>query len=142
MANLISSLGRPACRRNPKEAVVIPVLIATMTFLAPAICRAQEPEHSLEKSKNEFSMWAGSSLGLPTALGGGRDRKIALLIGLRYGRVLGAGKYAALEYTFDLVPVALVSAPKGGFSNPGGAASPGGGRDYAYGAGFIPVGFK
>jgi hypothetical protein len=99
-------------------------------------------EGTLGRNRNEFGVWVGSSLGLPSALGGSRERKIPLLIGLRYGRVLVASRSAALEYTFDVVPVAVVSGPKGGFSNPGGLASPGGGRDYVYGIGFVPVGFK
>ena len=141
MRNLITSRGGLAAS-NIIAVVGIPATIALMCFLTPMKCDAQVGERTLEKNKNEFGAWAGSSLGLPAAPGGSRDRKIPLLIGLRYGRVLGAGKYAALEYTLDVVPVAVVSGPKGGFSNPGGVASPGGGRDYAYGAGVIPVGFK
>jgi hypothetical protein len=137
------------------------MIMAIIGFLGPMNCNAQTAgqvasigapttssggggpaEQSLENNKNEFGVWAGGALGLPSALGGSRDRKLPLLIGLRYGRLLAAGKYVALEYTFDIVPVAVVSGPKGGFSNAGGIASPGGGRDYAYGAGFIPVGFK
>ena len=141
MTNLVSSHDRSASR-NIIAAVAIPAIITLITFLTPMKCNAQAGEHTLEKNRNEFGAWAGSSLGLPAALGGSRDRKIPLLIGLRYGRVLSAGRYAALEYTVDLVPVAVVSGPTGGFSNPGGVASPGGGRDYVYGAGIIPVGFK
>jgi len=141
MRNLITSRGGLAAS-HIIAALAIPATIALICLLTPIKCDAQMGEHTLEKNKNEFGAWAGSSLGLPAALGGSRDRKIPLLIGLRYGRVLSAGKYAALEYTLDLVPVAVVSGPKGGFSNPGGVASPGGGRDYAYGAGVIPVGFK
>src|SRR5215467_10540615 len=155
MTNLIFSTDRSHFARSLGAVVVL-----CSTFMIPRTGNSQttgplpsieasnsaggsgRAEHSLERNKNEFSVWAGGSLGLPAALGGSRDRKIPLLIALRYGRVLAASKYAALEYTFDLVPVALVSGPKGGFSNAGGLASPGGGRDYAYGAGFIPVGFK
>src|SRR5262249_19834843 len=94
-------------------------------------------------SKNEFGLWAGGSMGLPSALGGSRDRKIPFILGLRYGRVLLASEYAALEYTIDLVPVPLDSAPHGGLSNHARAASPGGGgRDYSSGIGAISVGFK
>jgi hypothetical protein len=140
MTNLVSSRGLSAAHHITMAA--IPAIVALMTLVAPIKCSAQGAEHTLEKNKNEFGVWAASSLGLPAALGGSRDRRIPLLIGLRYGRVLSAGKYAAIEFTFDVMPVAVVSGPKGGFSNPGGVASPGGGRDYAYGAGVIPVGFK
>ena len=121
---------------------------AQATAVSPSVASTGRPaggalsEDTLTKSKNEFGLWAGGSLGLPSALGGSRDLKIPFILGLRYGRVLLASEYAALEYTIDLVPVAVVSAPHGGFSNPGGAASPGAGRDYAYGIGAIPVGFK
>jgi hypothetical protein len=141
MRNLITSRGGLAAS-NIIAVVAISAAIALMCLLTPMKCSAQAGENTLENNKNEFGAWAGSSLGLPSALGGSRDRKIPILIGLRYGRVLSAGKYAALEYTLDVVPVGVVSGPKGGFSNPGGVASPGGGRDYAYGAGVIPVGFK
>ena len=141
MTNSITSPGRPAAS-NLIAAIAIATTLAFLILMTPMKCDAQASEHTLEQNKNELGAWAASSLGLPAALGGSRDRKIPLLIGLRYGRVLGAGKYAALEYTLDVVPVAVVSGPKGGFSNPGGVASPGGGRDYAYGAGVIPVGFK
>ena len=141
MTKLVSSRDRSAAS-NIIVAVAIPAIITLITFLTPMNCNAQVGEHTLENNKNEFGAWAASSLGLSAAAGGSRDRRIPLLIGLRYGRVLGAGRYAALEYTVDVVPVAVVSGPKGGFSNPGGVASPGGGRDYAYGAGVIPVGFK
>jgi hypothetical protein len=140
MTNLISSHDRSAA--SITLAAAIPAIVALMTLVAPMKCSAQGAEHTLEKNRNEFGVWAASSLGLPAALGGSRDRKIPLLIGLRYGRVLSASRYAAFEYTLDVVPVAVVSGPKGGFSNPGGVASPGGGRDYAFGAGIIPVGFK
>jgi hypothetical protein len=154
------SPGRSTLGSNRLATAVIAAIAAVLVCLTPIKCDAQaaesggsierftgaggrsQPEHTLEDKKNEFGVWAGGSLGLPTALGGSRDRKIPLLIGLRYGRVLIANKNAGLEYTFDVVPVAVVSGPNGGFSNPGGVESPGGGRDYVYGIGFIPVGFK
>jgi hypothetical protein len=162
MTDLISSSERPTAGSHLLEAVVISAAMAILTLVIPLRCNAQLPasaaspveaahagstlsgpaESILEKTKNEFGVWAGGSLGLPAALGGSRDRKIPFLLGFRYGRVLAAGKYLALEYTIDVVPVAVVSGPKGGFSNPGGLPSPGSGRDYAYGAGVIPVGFK
>ena len=155
MTNLIPSPDRSLFARSLSVVVVL-----CSTFMIPMTGNSQttgarssiesskssggngRAEHSLGRNKNEFSLWVAGSFGLPAALGGSRDRKIPLLVGLRYGRVLAASKYAGLEYTFDLVPAALVSGPKGGFSNPGGLASPGGGRNYVYGAGFIPVGFK
>src|SRR5713226_1363393 len=161
MTNLISSLGRSEGSSHPIGAFAISAALATLSFLIPVVCNGQAPEstasisatstgssasgspdHTLEKNKNEFGIWAGGSLGLPASLGGSRDRKIPLLLGFRYGRVLLASRYAALEYTLDVVPVAIVSGPQGAFSNPGGLGSPGGGRDYVYGAGIVPVGFK
>ena len=159
MTNLISSPDGSVCS-TPLRAIASLSPLIIVVLMITVLCNAQEAapltsvggtnaaasggpgEQTLATHKNEFGFWAGGSLGLASALGGSRDRKIPLLIGLRYGRVLAAGKYAALEYTFDIIPVALVSGPEGGFSNPGGVASAGSGRDYVYGAGFVPVGFK
>ena len=95
--------------------------------------------YTLETNKNEFGLWAGGSFGLPSAIPGSRDRSITELTGLRYGRVLAAGGLVALEYTFDLIPVAVVSGPAGLPENPAPGST---GREHVYGAGFIPLGFK
>jgi len=155
MTMLICLLGVSARARALGAALATAVTF--IAFLTPQNCHGQgairidastgsgasgQAENGLEKNRNELGLWVAGSLGLPSALGGSRDRKIPLLIGFRYGRVLVAVRRLALEYTVDVVPVALVSGPKGGFSNPGGLPSPGGGRDYVYGAGVIPLGFK
>ncbi|MGH9823098.1 MAG: acyloxyacyl hydrolase [Blastocatellia bacterium] len=95
--------------------------------------------YSFKDKKNEFEFWAGSSLGLPSALGASHDRSFPILIGLRYGRILLSSRVAALEYTLDVVPVAVVSEPKD--ASTGLSGSPGG-RLHVYGAGIVPVGFK
>ncbi len=102
---------------------------------------------AIEKGMNEFGLWGGSSLDSPALIGGAKGRKLPLLIALRYGRVFAAGKRVAVEYTFDIVPAAVVSQPE---SDPT-LSSPTANlttnlqttrRRYGYGAGVFPVGFK
>jgi hypothetical protein len=97
-------------------------------------------DFSFDRSKNEFGVWAASSLGLPSALGASRDTKFSLLMGLRYGRVLMNSSFVAIEYTVDLVPLAVVSQPKFASITPTTVTSKD--RDHIYGAGAVPIGFK
>jgi len=99
----------------------------------------EDADHTLETHRNEFGVWAGGSFGLPSSIPGSRDRSIPALVAVRYGRVLFAGTAAALEYTLDLVPVAVVSGPAGLPEVPPPGST---GRERVYGAGFAPLGFK
>lgn len=89
----------------------------------------------LDKGLNEYGVWGGGSFDSPTVLGTAEDRKF-LILGFRYGRILGGSKRIAYEYTVDAVPVAVVFQP-----------------DFArafnrhpdhliYGAGISPIGLK
>jgi hypothetical protein len=80
-------------------------------------------------------IWGGTSYDSPD-LSQSRGRKVPLLVGLRYGRIIYVKNSFALEYTIDVIPVAVVSLP-GTLSSSGQTS-----RQYAYGVGIIPVGLK
>jgi len=90
-----------------------------------------QPDFALVKGTNEFGVWAGGSPGTTTFIGRTEDRRL-LLVGLRYGRVLGAWESVSLEYTLDLFPAAVVF----------GSDRFSGGKSSIYGAGISPLGFK
>jgi len=140
LIGLLSVLGLNAgdCRAQSTGTDAVPGA-GTYSRATDAKGNVAQGDYALEDHKNEFGFWAGGSLGLPSALPGSRDRSITELTGLRYGRVLLTGRSAALEYTFDLVPVAVVSGPAGLPENPPPGST---GREHVYGGGFIPLGFK
>lgn len=96
---------------------------------------ATSKSFNLEKSVNEFGVWVGGSFHSPTLIGAARERRL-LLLGVRYGRVLGGNRDVAIEYTADVIPLALVFQPD--------FARQLNRRDDAaiYGAGIAPLGFR
>lgn len=84
--------------------------------------------YALPKGTNEFGLWAGGS---PASFGNIEDREM-LLVGLRYGRVLAAWDWVALEYTLDILPAAVVFEPDDVRR----------GSSTTYGAGIAPLGLK
>jgi len=110
-------------------------LIATvlLTFSARAAdspAPASRANYALLTGMNEFGFWAGGSPESTEFIGRVPDTSL-LLVGLRYGRILAAWETLSVEYTLDVLPVAVVFAPEGvrnGHST--------------YGAGVSPVGFK
>jgi hypothetical protein len=80
---------------------------------------------------NEFGLWAGGSPDSNDFVGKVPDTSL-FLAGLRYGRVLAAWESVSLEYTFDVIPAAVVFAPE--------SVRPG--NSSIYGAGASPLGFK
>lgn len=130
---------------------VAAVLVVTGT--AAAAARAQTDVNSspgdpstiserMKKGWNEFGIWGGLSLSSPTLIGQTPEARFGN-IGLRYGRVLAAGKTVALEYTVDVIPLALLSTKRL-------TVVPAGLRIFSvqqsrknvFGAGFAPIGFK
>ena len=91
--------------------------------------------YDLDKGMNEYAVWGGGSFDSPTLIGTAKDRKF-LMIGLRYGRIIGASKRIAYEYTVDAVPLALIFQPE--FARAFNRNS----DSTVYGAGISPVGFK
>ena len=73
----------------------------------------EEAPYTLRKGDNEFGFWAGGAFKATTAFGGlteaeASDRKL-FLAAFRYGRTLVANDSLALQYTLDVIPVALAS---------------------------------
>ena len=123
-------------------------LITTLIFLvfvsAPALAQTDD-SFLLERGDNEFGFWAGFSPKATTIFAGlhedeARDRKF-FIAALRYGRTLAANNSLALQYTFDVVPVAVAT---GVIVNR--TTSPSGvttfQRETAYGAGLTPLGLQ
>ena len=96
----------------------------------------------LRQGVNEFGIFGGTSLNTPTVIGTVADARLTL-VGLRYGRILGAVQGVAFEYTTDVIPVAVVSQPQSVVrqSAPGTVAVRRE-RTSVYGVGLAPVGFK
>ncbi len=98
---------------------------------------------------NEFGVWGGVSFDSPAGsfLGTIPDRKF-VIGGLRYGRILAVGRGLALEYTVDVIPVAIVTDnPKvvdTPFTLPDGSVVLGTEirREPVYGFGASPIGFQ
>ena len=97
--------------------------------LAPLLAAEPSPSgYALTKGTNDFSLWAGGS---PHSVGNVENRHM-LLVGLRYGRVLGAWDWVTLEYTLDIFPAAVMFEPDD--VRPGSST--------IYGAGLSPLGLK
>ena len=108
--------------------------------------------YGLEAGTSEFGAWFGVSLNSPAG-DLSPNRAIArefYIVGLRYGKVLVAGRELALEYVLDLVPVAVVTEiPRSGQVHydpaqdtwvvevPGTTA-----RSPVYGLGLSPIGLR
>jgi hypothetical protein len=113
-------------------------LFVISAFVLMSVCAAPRPagaqtgsNYRLVQGMNEFGLWAGGSPDSFDFIGTVDDRKL-LLVGLRYGRVLGAWESVSLEYTLDILPAAVVFEP----------ASVRRGSSTIYGAGLSPLGFK
>lgn len=87
--------------------------------------------YSLSKGSWELGLWGGGSPGPSTLIGKTQDREL-LLFGLRYGWIFSASENIAYEYTFDLIPTAVMS-------EPGRVRR---GKSTFYGAGLSPLGLK
>ncbi len=99
---------------------------------------------------NEFGAWGGGSFNSPagTFLGTTPDRKF-IIGALRYGRILVANKSIALEYTIDVIPLAVVTnnprVVDTAFNLPDGRTAilrTEVRRQSVYGAGSSPIGFQ
>jgi hypothetical protein len=110
------------------------LLIVGLAFVS-ACALAQEGRSSTPRGRNEFGFWGGVSSNEPMVVAISRDRRVSL-VGLRYGRRIFQTKPVAFTYTFDLLPLVLVSQPR----NIKGSNI--GGRELVYGAGLSPVGVR
>jgi lipid A 3-O-deacylase PagL len=94
----------------------------------------------LPTGTNEFGVWAGYSPTSPHGIGITSDRKLFLL-NASYARVIGNTKTVAIKYTFDVVPVALITQPAETFvTNTGAVISHN--AQTVYGGGLNPIGFQ
>jgi hypothetical protein len=116
------------------------------TSASPATAqgRPTEPDAGIDKGDNEFGVWGAASTNSPTLIGTTESTRFASAA-LRYGRVFAATRNVAFEYTFDAVPLAVVSVPQFVFRRTG--TGPFDfvverSRRRAYGAGISPIGFK
>jgi hypothetical protein len=115
-------------------------------FISTSVC-AQNPDNPflLKRGDNEFGFWGGVSPKATTIFGGlhhdeAEDRKF-FIAALRYGRTLAANDSIALQYTLDVVPLAVATG-----TIVSRTTSPAGidtfRRETAYGAGFTPLGLQ
>lgn len=127
----------PKMRTVPQK-FVLPIVFTMfgmcLGFAPPAGAQGSagvRSSYALDEGTNEFGLWAGGAPDSIDFLGHAEDRKL-FLAGLRYGRVLKAWDSVSLEYTFDIIPAALVFMPD----------RVRGSRSTIYGAGLSPLGFK
>jgi len=99
----------------------------------------------LKRGDNEFGFWGGVSPKATTIFGGlhhdeAEDRKF-FIAALRYGRTLAANDRLALQYTLDVVPVAVATGViVSRTTSPAGVDTFR--RETAYGAGVTPLGLQ
>ncbi|HEX3250666.1 MAG TPA: acyloxyacyl hydrolase [Pyrinomonadaceae bacterium] len=113
--------------------------LAFALFLSTSVF-AQELKHG----DNEFGFWGGVSPKATTIFGGlhddeAEDRKF-FIAALRYGRTLAANHSLALQYTLDVVPVAVATGTIVSRTTSAGVDTFR--RETAYGAGFTPLGLQ
>jgi len=91
--------------RSKAAAVILCLLLLTAaSFAASDGC-------SLDRGTNELGFWGGYSPDNPTLIGVTTGRPFFEL-NLQYARVLVAHRNWALKYTFEMVPVAIISQPR------------------------------
>lgn len=114
--------------------------------LAPGANLAAQQTSKDNPAKNELGIWGGYSFDSPHVFGEASDRRLTVLA-LRYGRIFFESRPVSLEYTADIVPVAVMRQPSfvacvivvnGVFLS---AFCPVG-RESVYGGGVSPLGLK
>jgi hypothetical protein len=116
------------------------ILVIGVLICACACATAQ----TLERGDNEFGFWGGFSPKATTIFEGLRedeaeDRKF-FLAAFRYGRTLAANNTLALQYTVDVVPVAVATGVITARTSVAGVDIFQ--RETAYGAGITPIGLQ
>lgn len=112
---------------------------------APVFAQTDDNPFLLKRGDNEYGFWAGFSPKATTIFEGLRDdeaddRKF-FIAALRYGRTLAANDSLALQYTLDVVPVAVATGViVSRTTSPTGVETFQ--RETAYGAGFTPIGLQ
>jgi hypothetical protein len=123
---------------------LIGAIVFALFINAPAFAQSTGDSFRLERGDNEFGLWAGVSSKATTIFGGLHDDEAAdrrfFIAALRYGRTLGTPKGLALQYTLDVVPVAVATGTIVSRTTVGGVDVFR--RETAYGAGITPLGFQ
>src|ERR1044071_6228246 len=119
-------------------------LALVITIAAPICAQNDDNPFLLTRGDNEFGFWAGFSPKATTIFGGlhddeAEDRKF-FIAAFRYGRTLGTPKRVALQYTLDVVPVAVATGTIVSRTTVGGVDVFH--RETAYGGGITPLGFQ
>ena len=88
-------------------------ILILMCASAPAFAQTHDDQFLLKRGDNEFGFWAGFSPKATTIFAGlhedeAADRKF-FIAALHYGRTLAANNSLALQYQFDLIPVAVAT---------------------------------
>ena len=123
----------------------VTVALFVLIACAPALAQTDDNPFTLKRGDNEWGFWAGGSPKATTVFGGlhddeADDRKF-FVAALRYGRTLAANNTAALQYTFEVVPVAVATGTiVSRTTSPAGVDTFQ--RETAYGAGFTPLGLQ
>jgi hypothetical protein len=120
----------------------------TRGILTGSTINLHDSPYRLTKGDNEFGGWGGIAFNATTAFGGlredeARDRKF-FIAAFRYGRTLAANKNLALQYTLDVIPLAVAT---GNIVESTTVVTPAGNvttfrRESAYGAGLTPLGLQ
>ena len=111
----------------------------------PVFAQDTDNPFQLKRGDNEFGFWGGVSPKATTIFGGlhddeADDRKF-FIAALRYGRTLAANDSLALQYTLDVVPLAVATGTiVSRTTSPSGVDTFH--RETAYGAGFTPAGLQ
>jgi hypothetical protein len=120
-------------------------LAVALIFAAPTFAQDTDNPFTLKRGDNEFGFWGGVSPKANTIFGGlhddeAEDRKF-FIAALRYGRTLAANDSLALQYTLDVVPLAVATGTiVSRTTSPAGVDTFR--RETAYGAGFTPLGLQ
>ena len=120
-------------------ALVFALFVSTAAF-----AQNSDNPFQLKHGDNEFGFWGGVSPKATTIFGGlhddeAEDRKF-FIAALRYGRTLAASDSLALQYTLDVVPVAVATGTIVSRTTTAGVDTFR--RETAYGAGFTPLGLQ
>ena len=114
------------------------------TAVAAPIPQDIDAPYTLKQGDNEFGFWAGGSFAATTAFGGLTDAEAAdrkfFLAAFRYGRTLAANDSLALQYTLDVIPLAVATSNISSVTTVGPITTIQ--RDTAYGAGVTPLGLQ
>ena len=120
-------------------------LAVALIVAAPAFAQNTDNTFQLKRGDNEFGFWGGVPPKASTIFGGlhddeADDRKF-FITALRYGRTLAADDSLALQYTLDVVPLAVATGTiVSRTTSPAGVDTFR--RENAYGAGFTPLGLQ